>query len=316
LCFTTRWAYANLFPDYTANKFNRYDFGAYRLIIADVDGKAIIRNVNKSKQKEIPIGSQIIKVNGMPTAAYINKFVKPFISQSTPKTLEVESIRALFLGFPGDHYNIKLKKPQGEIISLGLTHAKPEKSEFYPAIQDQPLFEYKPLSNNIAYIALNSFNNAKIDTEFLNKLPKLKTASAIIIDLRNNGGGSGDVALNIAQYFIQGDTIYNEKVQTRRLIAADRGVGSFFTPADTVNGKPDWGLTKQQVINYYNKYIGDDYFTYENRAVALDRVQKLLVPTVILTSYATASAAEDFLIFTDGQKQITRIGENSNGSTG
>jgi len=112
LCFTTRWAYANLFPDYTANKFNRYDFVAYRLIIADVDGKAIIRNVNKSKQKEIPIGSQIIKVNGMPTAAYINKFVKPFISQSTPKTLEVESIRALFLGFPGDHYNIKLKKPQ------------------------------------------------------------------------------------------------------------------------------------------------------------------------------------------------------------
>lgn len=36
----------------------------------------------------------------------------------------------------------------------------------------------------------------------------------------------------------------------------------------------------------------------------------------ILTGHATASAAENFLILTDGQKHIVKIGQRSNGSTG
>jgi C-terminal processing protease CtpA/Prc len=41
-----------------------------------------------------------------------------------------------------------------------------------------------------------------------------------------------------------------------------------------------------------------------------------VVPTVILTGHSTASAAEDFLIYADGQKHMTKIGQRTFGSTG
>lgn len=48
----------------------------------------------------------------------------------------------------------------------------------------------------------------------------------------------------------------------------------------------------------------------------VDPVEKLNVPAVVLTSVLTASAAEDFLIYLYGQKNIVRVGVYSNGSTG
>jgi C-terminal processing protease CtpA/Prc len=40
------------------------------------------------------------------------------------------------------------------------------------------------------------------------------------------------------------------------------------------------------------------------------------MPTVVLTNSNTASAAEDFLIYLYNAKNITRVGDNTNGSTG
>ncbi|WP_456427486.1 S41 family peptidase [Rhodocaloribacter sp.] len=42
----------------------------------------------------------------------------------------------------------------------------------------------------------------------------------------------------------------------------------------------------------------------------------MIVPTVVLTSWMTASAAEDFLIYLDGASHITLMGEPTFGSTG
>ena len=44
--------------------------------------------------------------------------------------------------------------------------------------------------------------------------------------------------------------------------------------------------------------------------------KRIVVPTALLTGHQTASAAEDFLIYADNQKHMTRIGEHSFGSTG
>ena len=42
----------------------------------------------------------------------------------------------------------------------------------------------------------------------------------------------------------------------------------------------------------------------------------MVIPTVILIGYNTASAAEDFLIYTENQKHMIKIGEPTFGSTG
>ena len=43
---------------------------------------------------------------------------------------------------------------------------------------------------------------------------------------------------------------------------------------------------------------------------------RLLIPTAVLTGWRTASAAEDFLIYLDGQAHITKVGGPTYGSTG
>ncbi len=43
---------------------------------------------------------------------------------------------------------------------------------------------------------------------------------------------------------------------------------------------------------------------------------RLLVPTAVLTGWRTASAAEDFLVYLDGQSHVVKVGGPTYGSTG
>lgn len=66
--------------------------------------------------------------------------------------------------------------------------------------------EAKVLSNNIGYIEFNSFDEG-CSEEFKEKLEELKSkkVKSLIIDIRNNGGGLVDEALEIADFIIEKD---------------------------------------------------------------------------------------------------------------
>lgn len=66
--------------------------------------------------------------------------------------------------------------------------------------------ESKVLENNIGYIEFNSFDEG-CSEEFKTKLEELKSKNitSLIIDIRNNGGGLVDEALQIADYIIEKD---------------------------------------------------------------------------------------------------------------
>lgn len=66
--------------------------------------------------------------------------------------------------------------------------------------------ESKLLENNIGYIEFNSFDDG-CSKEFKNKLEELKKQNikGLIIDIRGNGGGLVDEALDIADYIVEKD---------------------------------------------------------------------------------------------------------------
>ncbi|MBO5478639.1 MAG: S41 family peptidase [Clostridia bacterium] len=66
--------------------------------------------------------------------------------------------------------------------------------------------EEKVLENNIGYIEFNSFDEG-CSEEFKEKLEELKNKNitSLIIDIRNNGGGLVDEALEIADYIVEKD---------------------------------------------------------------------------------------------------------------
>src|ERR1700709_2766105 len=98
-------------------------FGEYWFGTENIDGKAIITHTLRSKMKEIPIGSEVIEVNGMPTSQYLRDSVKPYISSSTDYVLEDEAIAGLLQGLTGTSYKVKIKRPDGSVLPLSLTHA-------------------------------------------------------------------------------------------------------------------------------------------------------------------------------------------------
>lgn len=285
-------------------------FGEYRIILKNIEHRAIITHVNASKKKVIPPGSEIIEVNSIPTKDYISQFVAPYISSSTAHVLEDMATSEMFLGLVGESYSVKIKKPNGEVFSLVLTHSKTSEKELEPALTPNPeLLEFKWLENKTAYVALNSFQNSLIDSMFIAQLPELRKAKSLIIDLRQNGGGNSEYAVKILQHLVSTNEIAGAKSRTRNHIATYKAWGEMVTAEDTVI---DDDYLKAY-LNYHDAYYYD--FPYSPRTISPD-IERIIVPTAVLIGHFTASSSEDFLIFTDQESHFTKIGSPTFGSTG
>jgi len=311
-CALLKDGHTNIFlPPAIDTLLMRTVFGPYRLFMWNIDEKAIIACVNLSKKDEIPVGSEIIEVNGLSTKEYINKQIAPYISSSTDYILEDASIYLLLQGFKGDTYRLKIKKPNDEIFSLNVTHARSSETEVYPPAfnKEWKLFDFKWYDHQIAYLALNSFEDPKIDTLFINVLPELYKAKGLIIDLRNNGGGSTDIGTNILKYLTRDSLLYGPKQASRLHIPAYKAWGQYVKATDTINNAEN----KKKYLSFHDIYFYNFDYAPDTMRIKAGRI---VVPTVILTSNNTGSAAEDFLIYADNQKHMIKMGEKTYGSTG
>jgi len=285
-------------------------FGDYRLFVKNIQGKAIIIRTNLNKKDEIPIGSEIIEVNGKSTQQFIDENVAPYKSSSTDYVLQDWGISNLLGGLEGDTYKIKIKKPNKKIIELTLTHKTTAEKEVFPPFEaERQLLDFKWVNKETAYVALNSFSNKKIDSLFITKLPELYKAKSLIIDLRYNNGGSTNVGTEILQYLTNDTLFYGSKQKSRSHIPAYKAWGKFVEAKDTLNN--EW--KKRAYLSYHDDYFYD--FDYAPDTIHL-KAKRIVVPTVILLGHDTVSAAEDFLIYADKQKHMIKMGERSFGSTG
>jgi C-terminal processing protease CtpA/Prc len=292
-------------------------FGEYRIGLRNFQNRAIIAGVNLSKKDELPIGSEIVEVNGMVTQDYVKACVAPYISASAPHILADLCIERLLRGRDGDKYDLQIKTPAGKVFALSLVHAKVSERETYPPMERQGLLDFKWYDNQVAYIALNSFANPKIDTLFVERLTELYKAKGLIIDLRNNGGGSSYIGANIFRYLTDDSLIQGARASTRNHIAAFKAWGVMLPASDTLTGNAARGLSREEVLKYYlssrdRLYYDFEYVPQKNGL----QTRKLVMPTVILIGHNTASAAEDFLIAAQNQNHMVRIGERTFGSTG
>ena len=290
-------------------------FGKYKLFVSNIENKAIITQTNASAKDEIPYGSEITEVNGLPTKEYIRKFVAPYMSTSTDYILQDWATRWMFRGVKGDKYEIAILTPTGVKKKFSLEHDKTPEKELFPAADatnnNNNLLEFKWYPDDIAYVALNSFSDPKIDTLFIQKLPELYKAKAVILDLRNNTGGSTNVGVTILEYLTADKYLYGAKTTTREHIPYYMAVGAYYSKnkAD-MKDDPD-AETKLKCFN------GNLFFDLGSNIDTVNLTERrTVVPTAVLIGHNTASAAEDFLIYADNQKHIIKIGQNTCGSTG
>jgi len=283
-------------------------FDGIILELENIENKVVVSKVSLDKKNEIPVGTEIVSVNGLSASEYLEKNVKPYFSSSTDYFLADIATHYLFLSPIGTEYKVGLVKPDGTTENTTLKVSAPFDTEIYPVQKERELLEFHWEKQGVAYLALNSFANKKIDSLFLEILPEIRNAKRLIIDLRDNGGGDTETGTAILKYFVSDSVLYGAKSQTRIHIPVYKAWGFWpFTSDTTSNTYSD----KCQACKDSNRYE----LPYYPLHIKSDSEQ-IIVPTVILTSHRTGSAAEDFLIYAENQKHIIRIGEPTSGSTG
>jgi len=98
-----------------------------------------------------------------------------------------------------------IRGPQGTKVILGILRKKWKEPKDFAItrakIKIKPV-KTKQLNNNIAYIKLNTFENLNSSREFEKALRQNRAADGLIIDLRGNGGGLLQAAIDIGSMFI------------------------------------------------------------------------------------------------------------------
>lgn len=287
-------------------------FDKFQWYLSNIEGKAIVTSINDKQKEWIPVGSEIVEVNGMPTAGYLNKNVIPYICASADYVRLDMAISGMFRSLKGDSYQVKIITPAGKVLDMKITHELRKEimdDVMYPQKSPWKLVELRWYPGQIAYVALNSFNDTKAVDEFVSIFPELKNAEKLIIDLRSNGGGNTNTGAAILSYLIPDSVLIGSMWQTRIHNPAYMSWGRNFMPQDTTGNS---FMKKAYLVAQRQCYeVGGNH----SQEISASQ-ERLVVPTVLLIGHNTASAAEDFLVLADKQKHMVKIGQNSNGSTG
>lgn len=262
-----------------------------------VENKVIIIGLYDEKLKDegLSVGQEITEIDGIPVKEYAAEKVLPFIGSSTPQSSETNVYQYfLFNGSISKPVQITIRDAQGNVFKRSLPRLRWQ--DLNVIVPRRPSFEMKMLPNNVAHIKINSMvDGNKADEIFAQNYAEISKADALILDLRENSGGSSIVGYKILSFFI--DTPFRQsKWLTRE-----------YHPTFRAWGRPD-------------KAFGDENaFEYSLEAVRKMRganTPPFLKPVIVLSSPRTFSAAEDFLVAFKPLKRGLIIGEPSGGSTG
>jgi len=231
-------------------------------------------------------GDEIILINSVPLVAYAEKNIRPFVSASTPQDEANRTYSNELLSGPKeDNLRLTLRNNEGKtknvLFKRGLSL---QRSPFPPV-------SFHILPQNIGLLTLNTFSGDTLKQAFERIMAQVGNCSALIIDLRRNGGGNGENAYALQEYFFS-DGYFDTQGHSRMHVSAWQSFG--YPKADIWLSAPKDSLW-----------------------VAIDtKVVKFLKPVVILTGEKTFSAAEDFTAILKQNKRAIIIGQATGGSTG
>lgn len=276
------------------------EFESYPWVLThNVEGRVLVANVGRTLEEQIPASSVIETIDGQAAAERALKVWLPYISSSTDHHRQDRALAQALYGPPEEPVTIAYVTPTGERRELTLARDRGTRDDEWllPTRSTRPRFEFRWLDDGIAYIALNTFNDEGVVTDFEAALPELYRARALVVDIRRNGGGSSGHGYSIAAYLTD-DTLRTSAWRTREHVASYKA----------------WGRWSERYEEYHEMNAWRDGGTHGDVAPA--EGQRLIVPTVVLQEHETFSAAEDFLVAIDAIPHITTLGRPSGGSTG
>jgi C-terminal processing protease CtpA/Prc len=238
------------------------------------------------KDRGVVHGVEIIAVDGVPVREYGEKNIAPRIGASTKQDLDARTFEnSLLGGLVAKPVALTLRSAEGTVVEVTLPRLSQADSNKLPRTPWKR-FEYKVLAGNIAYVALRTFSDNALVGDFDGAFAEIRKADALILDVRNNGGGSSNIGWSILGYL------------TDRPFS-----GSQWRTRDYKPSYRAWGMPEKwygQPASVQSPHGPDPYRK----------------PVVVLTNAHTYSAAEDFAVVFDAMKRGKIVGEPTGGSTG
>lgn len=219
----------------------------------EVKNERLFVSKNYFYRNTIPVGSEIIKINGKTSSQCLSEISKLLSYESIPfRNAMLDS--PMFWGLWNDYHSFEITyktpdtktirtiKSSGGLISKILAFGKSSGKDY----------SYKIISGNIGYIEFNSFkdfDNFKffLDTTF--KSIKAGNVKELIIDIRKNGGGNSSLGDELMQYISKTDfrmadsctiKISKELINKKQYSWIDstkRVIGSLYNSRDTSKTK-------------------------------------------------------------------------------
>jgi carboxyl-terminal processing protease len=270
-------------PEPLTNEFYSRPLIRTRLIEGHV---IVIRVQDDLLQRDgIVPGLEVLEINSMPVKQYAEQRIMPFQSASTKQDLEVRGYEyALLAGASREPLEILFQDSAGQTFKKVLRRLTPMDRE--KAMMPTPALEFGRLPGNIAYVSLNTFNTNEVVKQFEAAYAEIEKTDAMILDVRNNGGGNSNNGYAILAY-LTGKPFKTSQWKTR-------------------NYRPSYRAW-QRTDEWYSQPAGE----YNPNPTKL-----YTKPVIVLTSPRTFSAAEDFAVAFDFMKRGKIIGEATGGSTG
>lgn len=278
--------------------------------LVEIEGKPIVANIETSLGASVPIGSELLSVDGEAVQLIIEDDIVPLVSTSAPHMYVDSAIRGNYAYGFGVLYGEKnsvasmtFRTPAGAIMTVEAKRNMNDREVDWMAPPEmRPLIEFRWLEHGIAYVAVNYFSRDEIVPAFEELLPELQRARAIVLDVRKNGGGKSTNAAKIARYFTT-DPFESARWRTPKHVAAYKAWGFF---------EAHRGEDKK-----YRPYFDGHVYHHGDPTVREPASENIItVPTFVLIGRRTASAAEDFLVMGDKFPSWTYVGEPTYGSTG
>jgi carboxyl-terminal processing protease len=238
------------------------------------------------KDQGIVRGLEVMAIDGIPVKEYGKTRIAPHVGASTQQDLEVRTYEARLLGGRKDvPVRLTLADAAGQTFEKVLPRPTQAERAKLPRAPWRR-FDFRMLPGDVAYVALNTFGDDGVVKDFDAAYAEIEKSNGLILDVRENGGGSSGTGYSILAY-LTSEPFRDSQWSTRDYRPSYRA----------------WGMPEK----WYRGEAG----TVQPRGP-----HPYTKPVAVLTSAGTFSAAEDFAVAFDSMKRGKIIGEPTGGSTG
>lgn len=288
---------------YDNGQFRRYcDYPPVKL--TNIDKRIFVTLVAKNFEEKLPLGSEIREIENLSIEKYLEKYCFPYVSASNEGSRWNIAVSKIHYYLKDQPLKLKYIKPNGGMDSITLLRDAGQNSDKYSLVGILPpqkkIIDLRWTSDSLAILQYNSFSpEQKAIDEFECIVPEVSKSKGLIIDIRNNGGGSTITAINLLRHIVKDSyfLMYGWETRINDAVRKSSGIGN----------------SEYKEYNEFRAYRKESPDTI----IISETYIKFKMPMVILIGNNTYSAAEDFLVMLyETKNRPALIGSSTGGSTG